>query len=329
MRIPKTMSYSSLSNFEKDIEEFALKYLSSTRPERVPQDRAASVGSSFDARVKSDLHAAVYGKGSDPKYTFEALFEAQVEPQNRDFAGACGEHVYQGYVFSGFHKEILDLVTASPTPPRFEFDLVGEINGVPFLGKPDCQFGTKGGLTIVHDWKVNGFFGKSNTSPVKGYRLCKDGYADKKPNKSHNTAHPLHKPVDVRGFTVGELCMEDYSTGWADQLSLYGFVLGCKLGDPNVYLSVDQCTAKPHPTEGEMPLLRFSSYRGKVRKSYQELLVTRLRKCWDQINSGHIFPLLSPEQSAARMEILEQQAEYSHTEEDKQFMDAVRPKFRG
>ena len=42
--------------------------------------------------MKSMLYAAVFGPSADPQYEFGALFEAQVEPHNRDFAIKAGKH---------------------------------------------------------------------------------------------------------------------------------------------------------------------------------------------------------------------------------------------
>lgn len=326
IRIPERLSYSAMSAFESDIEDFAIRYLSPARPHREPQQKAAAVGSAFDARVKAKLHELLYGANVDPKYTYEALFEAQVESHNRDFAGPDGDHVFEQYVYSGFYDELATAVQASPQPPRFEFEVVGLIDGVPFLGKPDCLYWTPGGLTVVHDFKVNGYFGKSNTSPAKGYMLCKDGYADKKPNKSHGKAHENFKPMTHMGTIIDSGALEDCKEEWADQLSLYSYVLGCPIADPNVVLSIHQATFKPDPAGGK-PLSRFSAYRSRVRKSYQELIVRRLRKCWDQINSDHIFPKLTKEESAQRMEILIGQAAYSH--EDDPLFDAMTAPWRG
>src|SRR5690606_5730332 len=86
MRIPERLSYSSFSMWEKNPEQFYLKYCAETRPPRAPQERPASVGSAFDAFVKAAFHEALFGKGHDPIYEFEALFETQVEPHNRDWA---------------------------------------------------------------------------------------------------------------------------------------------------------------------------------------------------------------------------------------------------
>src|SRR5579872_3823999 len=92
-RKPSYLSYSSLSLFEKDKEEFFLKHLASNRPDRIPQERPASVGSSFDARVKSELSIVLGIAGNK----FEDLFEAQVEPQNRDWALPAGQYVFEQY----------------------------------------------------------------------------------------------------------------------------------------------------------------------------------------------------------------------------------------
>ena len=57
MRIPTYLSYSSLTTLEKNSEEFFIKHLAETRAPKVPQERPASVGSAFDAYVKSKYGA--------------------------------------------------------------------------------------------------------------------------------------------------------------------------------------------------------------------------------------------------------------------------------
>lgn len=316
--------------FEKNREEFFLKYLAETRAPRLPQERPASIGSSFDAYVKSSLHEALFGANYDPKYKFQALFEAQVEPQNRDWALEEGRYVFECYKASNMYDDILDLLHKSIEAPRFEFDIKGEVVGVPFLCKPDCRFVLEGPNHIVHDWKVNGYCGKSAKSPEKGYRLCRDGYASYKPSKSHNTAHKQFVPQDVSGLIIDTGYMEDCSTEWADQLSIYGWSLGENVGDQKVVLSVDQIVAKPLVVG--RPLLRVASYRARVRESYQEHLAKRVSDCWEVINSGHIFRDLSKEDSQARQDMLESQSiglQSDGTPLDNFFNECVRPKYRG
>jgi len=330
MRIPTYLSYSSLSTFEKNSEEFFIKHLAETRAPRVPQERPASVGSAFDAYVKAALHEALFGANNDPKYTFEALFEAQVEAHNRDWAREEGKYVFDCYQRAGQYDTLLELLKKAIEPPQMEFEVRCLILGVPFLAKPDLRFVLEGPLKVVHDWKVNGFCGKSATSPNKGYMICNDGFKADKQNKSHGTAHAQYVPLQLKGMVIDAGYLEDCSTGWADQLSLYGWSKGEAVGDQNVVLSVDQIVAKP-VQEGR-PLLRVSSYRARVRRSYQEHLAKRLTTAWEVINSGHIFRDLSPEDSADRQSILEQQAISlinDGSDLEKFFAETVRPKYRG
>jgi len=316
--------------WEKDPEEYFLKHLAETRAPKIPQDRPASVGSAFDAYAKSALHEALFGKGADPKYGFEALFEEQVEAHNRDWAKPEGEYVFQCYKQSGAYATLLNLLLKAQGPPRFEFTVKADILGVPFLGKPDCRFVSEGGVHVVHDWKVNGYCSKSATSPTKGYMLCRDGEALKKANKSHNTAHEKFKPLDYHELVIDEGYMEDISTDWADQLSLYGWALGEKIGDQTVVLSIHQVVAKPIPDR--RPMLRVSEYRCRVRDSYQHHLAKRLTRAWEHITSGHIIPSLSREDNDNRCRLLEKesvglQTDGSSTENF--FAECVRPKYRG
>ena len=118
------------------------------------------------------LYAAVFGPSADPQYEFGALFEAQVEPQNRDFAIKAGKHAFKAYKFSGAYDELKALLLQATEPPRFETTLTGTVGGVPFLGKPDCQFMLelgKGRIDIILDFKLRQFCSKYPASPSKGY----------------------------------------------------------------------------------------------------------------------------------------------------------------
>lgn len=330
MRIPTYMSYSSFSSYEKNNEEFFLKYLAETRAPRLPQEQPASIGSAFDARVKSSLYESLFGVGHDVKYSYAALFEAQVEEHNRDWAKDEAEYVFESYKLSGMYDELLALLQKSIEPPRFEFDVRETILGVPFLCKPDCRFVLQGPLHVVHDWKVNGYCSKSAVSPVKGYRLCKDGYVSEKPSRSHDTTHKQFVEQTLHGLALDTGYMEDCSTGWADQLSIYGWSLGEKVGDQNVVLSVDQIVGKPLVVG--RPLLRVASFRARVRESYQEHLAKRIQDCWEVINSGYIFQDLSEEDSKTRQAMLEDQSiglQSDGTPLDNFFSECVRPKYRG
>src|SRR5689334_19300036 len=100
MRTPEYLSPSALARFENNRDDFYKSYLCSTRVPRTPQLPVMSIGSAFDAYCKSGLYYRAYGK-VEPKYTFEGLFERQVEPQNRDFAVKAGKIAYDAYSTSG------------------------------------------------------------------------------------------------------------------------------------------------------------------------------------------------------------------------------------
>ncbi len=329
MRIPEYLSYSGLSLWEKNPDEFYLAHLSKNRPPRIPQEKPAAVGSAFDAYVKAALYRDVI-RGSDPKYTFEALFEAQVESQNHDWARAEGKYVFDCYCYTGFYGELAASMEVASEPPRFEFTVKAVINGVPFLGKPDARWVTGGKIPVVHDWKCNGFCSKYPTSPHKSFMYCRDGYASVKPSKSHNTEHKEFLAYQHGDLTINTTYLEAANTAWADQLSLYSWALGEKIGDENVVLSVHQIVAKP--VLEHRPQLRVASYRARVKAAYQQELAARLKKCWEAINSGHIFPTLTREESDARCETLDKTAEGLQSDgssREQFFNEATRDKYRG
>jgi hypothetical protein len=296
----------------------------------VPQERPAAAGAAFDAFVKSDLHAILFGEGSDPKYSFEALFEAQVEPHNRDWAREEGAYIFDCYQVAGFYTRLLCELKVSKEPPRFEFTVEAIINGVPFLGKPDARWVTPGLIKVIHDFKVNGYCSKSAVSPHKSYLLCRDGYVAAKQSKSHNTEHKEFLGRKHGDLLVNTSYLEAANTEWADQLSLYGWALGEKIGDENVVLSIHQIVAKPMPAG--RPQLRVAEYRATVKASYQLELAARLKRCWDAIASGHVFVDLSREDSDARCQTLDEAAiglQSDGSSRDAYFNEATRTRYMG
>lgn len=327
MRIPKSLSYSALSLWERDQDEFYIRYLSDHAAPRLPQERPMAVGSSFDAYVKADLHAALFGTGSNPRFEFQAIFEDQVEPQCRDFALEAGKIVYDAYKLAGAYDDLLKQLQQSVEPPRFEFKVDGTIGGAPFTGKPDCRFVLdlgEGRIHCIYDWKVHGYCSKYGASPSKGYMTCLDGFKAAKPSRSHGKEHGLFLAFNFRGLTINSGFMEFCNSEYADQLCLYGWLLGEKVGDESVVCGIEELCAKP----GDPPTLRYARHRGRVKSEYQLALEARVKKCWDAISSGYIFADLSPEDSKARCEVLDEMAVglmSDGSDLDKWFNEVTRP----
>ena len=257
----------------------------------------------------TSLHAALYGVGADPIYELRTLFEDQVEEQNRDFAWGAGRHCFEAYQLTGAYAELLDLLKKSIEEPRFECKLTGDIGGAPFLGKPDCRFVLdfgEGRISIVLDWKCKGFCSKSAASPTKGYALCRDGFAGKA-SRSHMKSHKMYMEHDLRGMKINRDYMENCSQSYADQCSLYGWLLGEPIGSEENIVWIDELVSKPtgNVLEGNYPLMRVSNFRARVKPSYQNDLVNRVSNCWEAITSGHIFQDLSREENDAYIEQLD------------------------
>src|SRR4051812_15254521 len=94
----KYMSPTSLGIFDSDPELYYVTYI--VKEEREPQTINMAWGSSFDAYVKSTLYT-MFGGVKDDTYKFENLFEAQVEPHNRDNALIEGKRIYDFYISCG------------------------------------------------------------------------------------------------------------------------------------------------------------------------------------------------------------------------------------
>ena len=210
MRTPRSLSYSSMSLWYKDQDEFYIRYLADHAAPRLPQEQPAAVGSAFDAYTKSMLAHALFGNAASAQFEFAAIFESQVEPQNRDFALTAGKRVFKAYKLCGAYDDLLKQLQQSVEPPRFEFKVDGLILGVPFTGKPDCRFVLdlgQGRIPCIYDWKVRGYCSKYGASPSKGYATCLDGFV----GKASRSQGKEHAHVQGNGFP-----------GPDDQLRLHG-----------------------------------------------------------------------------------------------------------
>jgi len=333
MRTPTYLSYSAMAMFEKDPDEFYLKYLAEHRPARLPQTGPMCVGSAFDAYVKSALHGALFGPSNNPVYEFGALFEEQVEPANRDFALGAGKHCFKAYKLTGAYDELLALLQQAIAPPRFECKLTGTIAGAPFLGKPDCEFKIKLNevIDIVLDWKVKSFCSKWAASPTPGFMMCRDGWVGKA-SRGAGKPHKLYMDYDHHGLTINRGHMEDHQEEYADQCSLYGWLLGIPV-DSEPVVQIDELVCKPQGdvVKKEYPLIRVANHRARVRKEYQQQLQNRVKTCWDAITSGHVFLEMTPEENEAHKAELDYMAiglvSDGSTEED-WYSEVTRPQYK-
>jgi hypothetical protein len=318
-----------MSLWYKDQDEFYIRYLAEHAAPRLPQEQPAAVGSAFDAYVKAQLNWHLYGRAMSPQFEFSAIFESQVEPPNRDFALKAGKHVFKAYKFCGAYDDLLRQLQQSVEPPRFEFKVDGLIEGVPFTGKPDCRFVLdlgQGRIPCIYDWKVRGYCSKYGASPSKGYAVCLDGFKSEKPSRSQGKEHAMYKAMDFRGLTINSGYMEFCNDEYADQLCLYGWLLGERIGDENTVLGIEELCAKP----GNPPTLRYARHRGRVKGDYQQMLAQKVATCWQAITSGHVFSTLSREDSDARCAVLEEMSVglmSSGSTLDAWFNDVTRPSF--
>jgi hypothetical protein len=295
IRKPEYLSPSAIKIFEADIEDYAVKYLLKNRTPRMPQTEPMAVGSAFDAYVKSYLHYNLFGNyGPDDAYNLDNIFEQQVEEHNRDFARVAGKHCFDEYLRLGALADLMTELQKAIGPPRFEFSISGTIRldeyEAPLLGKPDCYFTNDQGVRVVYDWKVNGYCANRNTSPMKGYVCCRDG--------SSRYQHRDAVVTPFKGVNINcVLFLEDANKEWADQLSIYSWLLGEPVGSENVVFGIDQITGPK--------CARISSHRLRIRPTWQYRLMERIGQIWSIIQSGHIFREMTREESDAKLQILE------------------------
>lgn len=317
MRTPKYLSPTALARHEESPTDYYVEYLADTKPDKTPQTQPMSVGSAFDAKVKSYLYDSLVGD-KNPKFSFEALFEAQVETHNREWAREAGHWAFEQYKFSGALADLMVAMKSGIGKPSFEFEVLGAINGhkegitidveVPIFGKPDVRFITSDGAHVTYDWKVNGFCGKSNTSPAPSYLWVRDGWGPDmaKASRGNNSRHKDCLTKIVNGITVSTQLIQDIDAKWADQLTTYGWLLGEPIGGEFI-IGVDQLACQ-HSGVDSKPLIRVAQHRFTTSEEYQFQLLARYQKLWHKIHSGHFFDDLSLEDSQWKCDALDSQA---------------------
>jgi len=302
VRTPEYLSPTSIKKYCDDIQDFYFRYLCDIRIPREPQTQPMSIGSAFDAYVKSYLHTSLFGKGHDLRYELGTIFEEQVAEHNRDWAWKHGKIVFEEYKLSGCLADLMLELSQAVGKPRFEFTIQDKISSdvgeIPLLGKPDVFFINSEGARVVYDWKVNGYCSPRLKSPMKGYVKLR--------SKVDGTYYPeVHKKCvyfNFKGILINSaMFLEDGDKGWADQLSVYSWLLGEEIGSEEIIFGIDQVC-------GPADRLRFASHRLKISPEYQYNLFALIKQIWTVIESGWIFRSMSEEQSKARCELLDRQA---------------------
>lgn len=312
MRTVEYLSPTSVQLFYKDLEQFYIRYLCDTKSARDPQTQPMSIGSSFDAYIKSYLYEALNGAGHDPKFGFQALFEAQVEPHNRDWAIVHGKQAFEDYKRSGAAADLLLNLQSAISSPKFEIEIKGVVSGhkeaqtrtygnMVLLGKPDVFYINREGYSVILDWKVNGWCSKSGTSPKKGYVRLRNGNGSRAGN-SHKECVLLSYNGEIINCAI---YLEDIDETWAAQLAMYGWLLGEDVGTEFI-TAIDQLVCKP--TGEVFPEVRIAEHRLRVKSTFQKNIFDKASYVWDVIKSGYIFRDMTREESDARCRALDSRA---------------------
>lgn len=298
MRIPEYLSPSAIDKWDTSNEQYYVEYLAENRYPREPQTEPMSVGSAFDAYVKSYLFENLFGETTD-EFALENILVSQVEEHNINFAREAGKICFDAYKTSGALADLLLDLSQSLSEPRFEFTVRGDINGIPLLGKPDVYFIHKTGIPIILDFKVNGYCATRNTSPKRGYIKLRDGWVGAQ-SRTHNCMHKDCIPMRVDGVLINIAeNLETVNISWARQLATYAWLMGAQVGGEFI-CAIDQLACSPGPK------IRIAEHRLRIGQQFQHTALNNYKNLWEIINSDHIFRHLSKEDSAKRCLVLDE-----------------------
>ncbi len=330
MRVLKYLSPTSIMKFRENPEEFYLNYLADNRPPRMKQTQAMSIGSAFDAYIKSHLVERLFGKR--PEFELRTIFEQQVEKHNWDWAWDAGRYAFGCYMLSGAVGDLMLELELSDGEPQFESTVEATIDGIPFLGKPDVFFKLKVPAHVIVDWKVNGFCSKYSKSPEKGYIICYDGWNDDH-SRSHGKSHKSAQIINMHGINIAvNFPLETVSKTWALQTMIYSWTLGAPIGS-EIFVGIDQlCGGKS--VAGNYPPIRVARHRNLVSKEFQIETFDFIKEMWAICKSDHIFRDLSKEESQTKCTMLDNlHAAFVESKDPKEIwankMMSERPLFKG
>jgi hypothetical protein len=304
-RKPQYLSPTSIKLFYKDKEEWYMNYIAPVRPPRFPQTLPMSIGSAFDAYVKNRLYENLHGPNSNPAFSFEALFESQVEKQNRDSARRDGQIAFTIYEMSGALADLTAELQLASNDPKFEIEVRGvipnQITSIPkpvgnltLMGKPDLYFIDRDGTTVIYDWKVNGFYSNTRVYPKRGYVECLT--KDKRLGQHKDCLLSLRGGLQYNSMTSIEHVEQD----WATQLATYGWVCGERIGS-DFLVGIDQLAGKP--TE-----LRVARHRSLISREFQIDVYRKYCEVQIAIETGHYFTDLSKAENDATCDHLDRKA---------------------
>jgi hypothetical protein len=320
--VPNYLSPTSIAKFYKEPEEAFNTYSSVSPPDRFPQTFQMMFGSAFDGAVKNFLQTRLLGEGNVPaEFQYEQIIRDQCERQfwdkdhqyyNKEHdAFYWAEYLLEAYKQSGALQDLMIELLEASELPRFEFTVTSEIkkkgydSGVVLLGKPDVYFKTKQGNQVIYDWKCNGIYSRSSTSPKKEFMRVRDGWLQQpkkgykgiiaKNSRSHQTRHKEAFPEFHKGMMInGNSSFQEIDATWAAQLCTYGWLMGEDIGSDFV-LGIDQlCGA---PGEYMKPKVRVASHRSIVKSDWQHEFYNKAKALWDKLQVGHVFINLSKEES--------------------------------
>ena len=272
LREVKYLSSTGLSLYRKDPIEYFTKYLAVSKPPHLKQTKPMSVGSAFDAKVKSYLYERAYDSVPN-EWQFENLFESQVDSHNRDFARSSIEDTWGLYRKCGCLADLLILLDKSIDVPTFEVrmqrDITTDYGDVTIMGIPDLLFKTAN-CNVILDWKVNGYCATRNVSPRRGFVCC---YPDK---LCHKDFYPdMHYGIPIVADDFSKLYPD-----WGMQCTTYSWLLGEPV-ENRVINMVHQFAWGKNP--------RIAVHAGLVHSGYGTGLYNEYVDLWNRVSSGQIF----------------------------------------
>lgn len=289
------MSPTSLNMFENEPDHFFLTYVKKLK--RLEQTKPMSVGSAFDAYVKSYIHNVYH-----PSETlFTEYFEKGVEEQNRDYARKAGKDVFDNYRSSGYLTKLINLFNVEE--PQMEISVNFDLDGVPIFGKPDLIFYHK----LNKDLKIE--IDKTNILEEADKTWCTQLfiYEQSIPNKYKDDNSIVKITIDwkVNGYESQAGPKKGYvSCKGVPHKDVYPFVIDTNTSI-NEIVGIDQIFKRG---TGKIDV---AQHRLSLTPNFKNNVTNRFKVAWSMIQNGHYLSNLSFEESVKRCQLLENRTDHN------------------
>jgi hypothetical protein len=99
--------------------------------------------------------------------------------------------------------------------------------------------------------------------------------------------------MEKGGLQIATAYLEQCNDEYADQLSLYSWLLDEPIGSEDPIFMIHELCSKPGRPDAKgvypLPTIRVAEHRARITSAHQQHLMERIKTCWNAIKIGPFF----------------------------------------